>query len=88
MPLARPHRADGDDGAAPAPGDHARDDGLRHEEQCAVQFVVRVVEGFIVLAERLRDEETRGVDEQDRVGVLGGELLRTSGAWSRSVARP
>lgn len=66
--LMWPHAADVDNGAALPADDHARNDGLGQEEQCVVEFHVRVPR--FVLEKRLRDEESGRVYQQCRFAVL------------------
>src|SRR6185437_6400337 len=72
--LVGPHAADVDDRAAVALLDHAAGHGLGEEEDGPVQLQVGVVEGAVVVQERLGDEEPGRVDQQGGVGVLGGQL--------------
>jgi hypothetical protein len=57
-----PHAADVDDGTTLPAGIHARDDGLRPEEQGMVEVHVGVVILGFVLDKRLGDEESARVD--------------------------
>jgi hypothetical protein len=70
-----PHGADIDDRPAAAARDHAACHGLSQKEDRAVEFVVRVVGGPVVVEERLRSEHTGGVDQERGIGVLGCQLL-------------
>lgn len=50
--------------------DHGAGDGLRDEEERLVDVEVQVVIALLVLQECLRQEDTRCVDQQRRVGVV------------------
>ena len=51
-----------------------------------VQLEVEVVERAVVLEERPGDEESGGVDQQGRVGVLVGQLPPTTSLWPAKFA--
>ena len=51
-----------------------------------VQLEVGVVERAVVLEERPGDEESGGVDQQGRVGVLVGQLPPTTSLWPAKFA--
>ena len=75
MAWSSPHPADVHDPPAPAPGHHAAGHGLGEKEDGPVQFQVGVVGGAVGVQERGGDEQPGRVDQQGRVGVLGGQLL-------------